>query len=168
MQAIAPESRAANKNRYLEQVRNARKNASQDWFGTWEVQNPSPWKDTPVFQVSFPRSGTTLLDQILDSHPALQVMEEEPIISEIIREISMRPERNPDSMATFNQHDIDIYRKGVAGKILFLHRGRVGKLLSSLQYLAAVCRLMCFPLLFLFAPGHCLNKPCDICQCHAD
>jgi tetratricopeptide (TPR) repeat protein len=35
----------------------------------------------PVFLVGFPRSGTTLLDQILDSHPRIQTLEEKPIVS---------------------------------------------------------------------------------------
>ncbi len=34
--------------------------------------------DAPVFLVGFPRSGTTLLEQILDCHPALQALEEMP------------------------------------------------------------------------------------------
>lgn len=35
----------------------------------------------PVFLFGFPRSGTTLLDQILDSHPALQTMEEKDVVA---------------------------------------------------------------------------------------
>ncbi|WP_417729640.1 tetratricopeptide repeat-containing sulfotransferase family protein [Roseovarius sp.] len=35
----------------------------------------------PVFLVGFPRSGTTLLDQVLDAHPGVQVLEEHPLIS---------------------------------------------------------------------------------------
>ncbi|WP_193172336.1 tetratricopeptide repeat-containing sulfotransferase family protein [Nisaea nitritireducens] len=35
----------------------------------------------PVFLVGFPRSGTTLLDQVLDAHPGVQVLEERPLIS---------------------------------------------------------------------------------------
>jgi tetratricopeptide (TPR) repeat protein len=34
----------------------------------------------PVFLVGFPRSGTTLLDQILDAHPDVQVIEERPLL----------------------------------------------------------------------------------------
>jgi tetratricopeptide (TPR) repeat protein len=33
----------------------------------------------PTFLIGFPRSGTTLLEQILDSHPAIQTLEEKPI-----------------------------------------------------------------------------------------
>jgi len=37
----------------------------------------------PVFLVGFPRSGTTLLDQILDAHPDIQVLEELPLVREL-------------------------------------------------------------------------------------
>jgi tetratricopeptide (TPR) repeat protein len=35
---------------------------------------------TPVFLVGFPRSGTTLLDQVLASHPAIGTLEERPAL----------------------------------------------------------------------------------------
>lgn len=38
----------------------------------------------PVFLIGFPRSGTTLLDQILDSHPSIQTLEEIPLIATIV------------------------------------------------------------------------------------
>lgn len=38
----------------------------------------------PVFLIGFPRSGTTLLEQILDSHPAIQTLEEKPLIASIV------------------------------------------------------------------------------------
>jgi tetratricopeptide (TPR) repeat protein len=37
----------------------------------------------PVFIIGFPRSGTTLLDQVLDSHPCIQTMEEKDILLQI-------------------------------------------------------------------------------------
>ncbi len=37
--------------------------------------------ETPAFLVGFPRSGTTLLHQILDGHPNLEILEEEPFIT---------------------------------------------------------------------------------------
>lgn len=40
-----------------------------------------PSDDTPIFLIGFPRSGTTLLEQVLDSHPALQALEEKPMVT---------------------------------------------------------------------------------------
>jgi tetratricopeptide (TPR) repeat protein len=37
----------------------------------------------PVFLIGFPRSGTTLLDQILDAHPGVQVFEELPLLNKV-------------------------------------------------------------------------------------
>ncbi|MHB1207224.1 MAG: tetratricopeptide repeat-containing sulfotransferase family protein, partial [Rhodospirillaceae bacterium] len=37
-------------------------------------------ESAPVFLIGFPRSGTTLLEQILDSHPGLQTMDEKPAV----------------------------------------------------------------------------------------
>lgn len=45
------------------------------------TQTPAPpfvGAPSPIFVIGFPRSGTTLLDQILDSHSRLQTMEERP------------------------------------------------------------------------------------------
>ena len=63
-----------------------------------EAQVLSSWRDTPVddrpspvFLVGFPRSGTTLLDTILMSHPTVEVLEEEPALkkaNEAIRDLS--------------------------------------------------------------------------------
>lgn len=39
---------------------------------------PAGEGDSPVFLIGFPRSGTTLLEQVLDAHPRLQALEEKP------------------------------------------------------------------------------------------
>ena len=42
--------------------------------------------ETPVFLVGFPRSGTTLLDQVLSSHPSIVVLEEKNPMSGFLQE----------------------------------------------------------------------------------
>ena len=41
----------------------------------------------PIFLVGFPRSGTTLLDTILRSHNSINVLEEKPILEELISKL---------------------------------------------------------------------------------
>lgn len=43
----------------------------------------------PVFLVGFPRSGTTLLDQILSSHPGIAVLEEKNILQKSLQEFTV-------------------------------------------------------------------------------
>lgn len=53
---------------------------------SWLAERRSPPDDgmtDPVFIVGFPRSGTTLLNQILNGHPRLYVMEETPVLTEL-------------------------------------------------------------------------------------
>jgi tetratricopeptide (TPR) repeat protein len=52
----------------------------------------------PVFLVGFPRSGTTLLDQILDSHPKIQTLEEKPIVGILCDDIDKLVSGKPDSL----------------------------------------------------------------------
>lgn len=40
----------------------------------------------PVFVVGFPRSGTTMLEQMLDAHPTLASMDERPFLQELVDE----------------------------------------------------------------------------------
>ncbi|MFC6214615.1 tetratricopeptide repeat-containing sulfotransferase family protein, partial [Fodinicurvata halophila] len=42
----------------------------------WSALTPPSAEDSPVFLVGFPRSGTTLLHHVLESHPRLRVAEE--------------------------------------------------------------------------------------------
>jgi tetratricopeptide (TPR) repeat protein len=47
--------------------------------GQWQ-HAPGRGEAEPVFLVGFPRSGTTLLDQVLASHPAIGTLEERPAL----------------------------------------------------------------------------------------
>jgi len=47
----------------------------------------------PVFLVGFPRSGTTLLDQVLSSHPAMTCLEEKDYFGRAVCEVFKRPEQ---------------------------------------------------------------------------
>ncbi|MEP6483905.1 MAG: sulfotransferase [Rudaea sp.] len=50
---------------------------------------PAPsTQDSPIFVVGFPRSGTTMLEQMLDAHPSLQSMDERAYLSNLVEHMS--------------------------------------------------------------------------------
>jgi len=52
-----------------------------DWSST-----PEDDRTPPVFLLGFPRSGTTLLDQVLSAHPAIEVIEEQELLLDVRRQ----------------------------------------------------------------------------------
>lgn len=72
-----PEERGA---RYRATIQRQHDLVTPELMGRWRESVPSDGRPSPAFIVGFPRSGTTLLDTILMSHPNVEVMEEEPAI----------------------------------------------------------------------------------------
>ncbi|MGA9341276.1 MAG: sulfotransferase, partial [Rhodanobacteraceae bacterium] len=52
----------------------------------WSEDRTAPAADqSPIFIVGFPRSGTTLLEQMLDAHPGVKSMDERSFVRDVIR-----------------------------------------------------------------------------------
>ena len=67
-----------------------------DWFSRHDpapVPGDQLTGPAPVFQVGFPRSGTTLLEQMLDAHPGIETLEEQDAIGPIIQAVGDTPDR---------------------------------------------------------------------------
>lgn len=71
-----PEERAV---AFRELVRRQRDSVTPEWASSWRAAEIDE-RPSPAFLVGFPRSGTTLLDTILMSHPSTEVLEEEPTL----------------------------------------------------------------------------------------
>jgi hypothetical protein len=66
---------------HLEQLREERRIFNAAWVSGWSVLAPPvPLPFAPAFLVGFPRSGTTLLEQILDAHPGVASIEEQYLL----------------------------------------------------------------------------------------
>jgi hypothetical protein len=57
----------------------------------------------PIFVVGFPRSGTTLLEQLLDAHPALVSFDEQPFLQKAILQIQSWGLHYPSQLADLSQ-----------------------------------------------------------------
>ncbi len=63
----------------------------------WGADGPAV-EDSPIFIVGFPRSGTTLLEQVLDSHPLLQSMDEQGLVLRAVTEITRQGINYPSEL----------------------------------------------------------------------
>ena len=76
-----PEERAAN---YRTHMAEAPSLITEEVARSWREETEPDSRRPPVFLVGFPRSGTTLLDTILMSHPKIEVLEEEPAMKKAL------------------------------------------------------------------------------------
>ena len=131
-------------------------------------QKKSPIKNatSPVFIVGFPRSGTTLLDTVLRSHPKIEVVEEKPLIDKIISRLnktinsttlSNLSESNIiDLRAIYRQELLQVQESVKPGKIIIdkfplniIHIPLINILFPDSKYIFALrhpydCVLSCF------------------------
>jgi tetratricopeptide (TPR) repeat protein len=84
-----------------------------------DPEDVAQWRDargpavaeSPVFVVGFPRSGTTLLEQAIDAHPALESMDEQPYLQFALDELLRRGVRYPDALAAASEADLSAARQ---------------------------------------------------------
>ncbi|MBX3508413.1 MAG: sulfotransferase [Parvibaculum sp.] len=117
----------------------------------------------PVFLVGFPRSGTTLLDQILDAHPDVQVFEELPLLRSVRNALAAYPKSLLTLDAAGRQALRDVYweelreagadleGKTVVNKMPLdmIHAGLIARVFPEAKFILALrhpadCVLSCF------------------------
>jgi hypothetical protein len=89
--------------------------AARAWLTDQLVVSPqmamSPDEDAPVFLIGFPRSGTTLLEQVLDSHPCLQTLDEKPMVELMERAFLNMTGNQTDALADLSEEQIADLRR---------------------------------------------------------
>ena len=74
----------------------------------WKKINYSKSNLNLVFLIGFPRSGTTLLDTILRSHPKIKIIEEKPLVTTMISKIK---NKNLKSLENITNDEINFLRQ---------------------------------------------------------
>jgi tetratricopeptide (TPR) repeat protein len=80
-----------------------------DDVAAWQEAGPA-MEDSPLFIVGFPRSGTTLLEQVLDAHPQLKSMDEQPFMSKALETLAGSGIRYPSELGKLTAHALDEVR----------------------------------------------------------
>lgn len=116
-----PEERSAE---YRNTIRYFQSVVTKEWVDSWPAHRQLSTQASPVFLVGFPRSGTTLLDTILMSHPDIQVLEEEPALRTAI-------EHFPSfvGLPSFEPHEVNEARNAYFNAVQAIEPLAPGKLL---------------------------------------
>jgi len=76
----------------------------------WKNLNLKKDFNDPIFLIGFPRSGTTLLDTILRSHPLIEVLEEKPTIDKFINHLKIKNKGNISELENVDEDFISEVR----------------------------------------------------------
>jgi len=115
---VSPQS--LQQNPAINNIRNLQSFFTDGIASKWASQEPDDGLESPLFLVGFPRSGTTLAEQILTSSGEVKPSDEQMIIPRLISEFSElldRPMSYPKSLSDFSEADLSILRKRYWGLV---------------------------------------------------
>ena len=131
-------------------------------FLAWNSLPPPPDAHQPLFVVGFPRSGTTLLEQMLDAHPDFRSMDERSFIHALTEGMELAGQHYPDDLGKLTADE--------AGQLRALYFRRVGQVVPDLGTHRLVDKnplnMLCLPMIMRLFPQAriimCLRHPCDV------
>lgn len=109
-----PHELEKNISEYRDEVAAYYKGFNVDIKGEWCDQSLVDKKLKLIFLIGFPRSGTTLTEQILESHDDITATHEIPVIPRLSRridEVIGRDFMYPDDISSLNKNEISLLRK---------------------------------------------------------
>jgi len=161
--AQAVTARRVSKDAYLAEIETLLEAFTPEWVGRWSTPTP-PESDrpAPVFLVGFPRSGTTLLDSVLRSHPQVQVIEERQTLERLLPSLRNSRFGFPEVLARLNDRDLKFLHDGYAEVIgEYVDPDAGGIIVDKLplrSVFAGVAQRIFPDARFVFA----LRHPCDV------
>ena len=109
--AQRPEAKQADGRGYVARIEALAERFTSDWISGWRTLECHDERPHPVFLVGFPRSGTTLLDTILRSHHAIEVVEEKPTVWNMLNAVERLPGGCPGALADLHPDQLAALRR---------------------------------------------------------
>ena len=151
-----------NKNLYLEKIESRNIFFNKLKKEKWPSLKLSEDQTNPIFIIGFPRSGTTLLDTILSSHPSIEVIEEKSMIPNLIGSLSELTKNKLENLRDISNDQVinlrNSYFKNLHSHIKKKNSSKlyVDKLPLNIIYVGEILRI--FPeAKFIIS----LRHPCD-------
>jgi len=134
----------------------------RDAYARWTPLPAPDGRRSPVFVVGFPRSGTTLLEQMLDAHPDFRSMDERAFIHELTERMERVGQRYPADLANLTGTEAEQLRA-----VYFRMVGRVVPDLGPRRLVDKnPLNMLCLPMIMRLFPQAriilCLRHPCDV------
>ncbi len=131
-------------------------------FQSWTPLPVAADVHSPIFVVGFPRSGTTLLEQMLDAHPDFRSMDERAFIHDLTERMELAGQRYPDDLGKLTADE--------AGQLRAIYFRRVAQVVPELGTRQLVDKnplnMLCLPMIMRLFPRAriilCLRHPCDV------
>ncbi|WEN15119.1 sulfotransferase [Rhodanobacter sp. AS-Z3] len=134
----------------------------RDVHAPWNSLTSPGSRQSPVFIVGFPRSGTTLLEQMLDAHPEFQSMDERAYVHDLIESMELVGQRYPGDLSKLTQQDVDQLRGAYQRLVQQVVRALGDRCLVDKNPL----NMLCLPMIMRLFPNAriilCLRHPCDV------
>ena len=99
------------KNKYLQEIKIRKEFFKKSNIKKWPVLKQPDNEPSPIFLIGFPRSGTTLLDTILRSHPLIEVIEEQFMVEQLINSLNQLPNGGLEGLKEIENEQIKKIRK---------------------------------------------------------
>lgn len=128
----------------------------------WSTLLPPCAEQSPVFVVGFPRSGTTLLEQMIDAHPDFRSMDERAFVYDLIERMEQAGQPYPAGLATLTVEEARMLRQ--------VYDGLVEQVVPDLGARRLVDKnplnMLALPMILRLYPEAriilCLRHPCDV------
>ena len=99
------------KNKYLQEIKIRGEFFKKFNIKKWPTLKQPDNEPSPIFLIGFPRSGTTLLDTILRSHPLIEVVEEKLMVEQLINSLNQSSDGKLESIKEIENDQIIKIRK---------------------------------------------------------
>lgn len=131
-------------------------------FRNWKPVDAPPLEESPIFILGFPRSGTTMLEQMLDAHPGMASMDEQPFVQRVIERMQAIGLEYPEQLGELDAAQCAMLRDTYWRSVSRLVRLQPGQRLVDKNPLT----MLRLPLLVRLFPNakivFVVRHPCDV------